>query len=85
MLAERALLRGLGGGCLVPIGASGVVGGDTVSLRGVVLDPDGHRRIDAEISGPAAAAERVGGDLAERLLQQGARALLGPAVSLDNG
>ncbi len=74
VLAERALLRGLGGGCQVPIGAAATVRNGVVSLRGVVLDPDGHRRIDAALSGPD--AESVGRELAARLLEQGARALL---------
>ncbi len=37
VLAERALLRGLGGGCLVPIGALGTVAGETLHLRAAVL------------------------------------------------
>ena len=40
VLAERAFLRGLGGGCLVPIGAArGVVEGDVLHLRGSVPSP----------------------------------------------
>jgi hydroxymethylbilane synthase len=76
VLAERAFLRGLGGGCLVPIGAAAVVEGERLSLRGVVLTPDGLQRMAGEKIGPAAAAEAVGQQLADDLLQQGARALL---------
>jgi hydroxymethylbilane synthase len=79
VLAERALLRGLGGGCQVPIGAAAAVEHETVSLRGVVLDPEGNRRIDAKISGPAVDAERVGKELADHMLKHGARLLLFPA------
>jgi hydroxymethylbilane synthase len=78
VLAERAFLRGLGGGCLVPIGAAGMVRGGVVSLRGVVLDTEGRCRIDGEKSGSAAHAERIGKELADRLLKEGARALLSP-------
>jgi hydroxymethylbilane synthase len=76
VLAERAFLRGLGGGCLVPIGALGVVNGDTIHLRGCVLSIDGRRRIESEITGSARDAEVVGQQLAEALLHQGARELL---------
>lgn len=76
VLAERAFLRGLGGGCLVPIGALGVVQDGTLSLRGCVLSRDGSRRIDGEQSGEAGAAEDVGLGLAERLASEGARELL---------
>ena len=76
VLAERALLRALGGGCLVPIGAAGRVEGDTLSLRGAVLSPDGRERIDGQAEGPAAEAEALGRRLAADLLARGARALL---------
>jgi len=76
VLAERALLRGLGGGCLVPMGASARVEGKDLLLRGAVLSPDGQQRIAAEHRGAAAEAEAVGQQLAERLLASGARALL---------
>jgi hydroxymethylbilane synthase len=74
--AERALLRGLGGGCQVPIGASAQVSGDTLRLRGVVLPPDGSQRIADEVSGPAADAEALGRRVAGMLLAKGARELL---------
>jgi hydroxymethylbilane synthase len=76
VLAERALLRGLGGGCLVPIGAAGVVRDDRLSLRGAVLSPDGMHRVADEIAGLAAEAEMLGRRLAEVLLARGADALL---------
>jgi hydroxymethylbilane synthase len=76
VLAERALLRGLGGGCLVPIGARAVINGDRLTLRAAVLAPDGSRRVADEAEGPAVDAERIGQALAERMLEQGARELL---------
>jgi hydroxymethylbilane synthase len=76
VLAERALLRGLGGGCQVPIGAMAVVEGDVLRLRGVVLPPDGTQRVAAEVSGPVGEAELLGHRLAAMLLARGARELL---------
>ena len=76
VLAERALLRGLGGGCLVPIGARAVVEGDRLTLRAAVLAPDGSRRVADEAEGPAAEAETIGKALAERMMVHGARELL---------
>ena len=76
VLAERALLRGLGGGCLVPIGASSHVENEKLMLRGVVLSPDGKQRIAAEHSGAAREGEAVGQQLAEMLLASGARQFL---------
>ena len=76
VLAERSLLRGLGGGCQVPIGAAAVVVGDTLQMRGVVLPPDGTRRVMDEVTGPADDAEELGKRLAGLLLARGARELL---------
>jgi hydroxymethylbilane synthase len=78
VLAERALLRGLGGGCLVPLGAQAAAAADGLRLRGAVLSPDGAARAAAEISGPLEEAEVLGQRLADALLAQGARGLLAP-------
>lgn len=74
VLAERAMLRTLGGGCHLPIAARTAVAGETVTLTGVVLSPDGSRRISA--SGSGTRAEDVGIALAEDLMRQGAKELL---------
>lgn len=76
VIAERAFLRALGGGCLVPIGALAEVNGESLSLRGVVLPVEGASRVYGEASGEARDAEVVGERLARQLLGQGARELL---------
>ncbi len=76
VLAERALLRNLGGGCQVPIGAHTSFGEGNLVLRGVVLPSDGTKRVADSISGPSDLAEKLGQELAERLLAAGARDLL---------
>ncbi|MBY0458816.1 MAG: hydroxymethylbilane synthase, partial [Gemmataceae bacterium] len=61
--AERAMLSALGGGCLVPIGAtSGVLDG-VLTVRGAVLSPDGRRRVVATHTGLATAPLAVGQEL----------------------
>jgi hydroxymethylbilane synthase len=77
VLAERALLRALGGGCQVPIGATTTVVGETLTLRGVVLSPDGMQRLEATRSGTLDQAEKVGKQLAEELRGRGAGRMLG--------
>jgi hydroxymethylbilane synthase len=76
VLAERALLRGLGGGCQVPIGAVTKITEGDLTLRGVVLPPDGSQRVEAEIVGPMEQAESLGQELADRLRARGAGELL---------
>jgi hydroxymethylbilane synthase len=79
VLAERALLRGLGGGCQVPVGAHTTDRG-ALTLRGVVIAPDGRERVEGQLSGPAEEAETLGQRLAEDLLGRGARELLAGRV-----
>lgn len=76
VLAERALLRGLGGGCLVPLGALAEVAGGNLTLRAVVLSSNGTQRIADTLTGAASAAVEVGQRLADSLLARGAGALL---------
>jgi len=76
VLAERALLRALGGGCQVPVGASATVTGDALTLRSGVLSPDGRQRVEGTVTGPASDPEALGQQLAQDLLAQGAKELL---------
>ena len=79
VIAERAMLATLGGGCLVPIGATSVVSHGQLTLRGMVLSPDGVRKIVATHSGSIAAPLAVGQELAGQLLAAGAAEIL-PAL-----
>ncbi|HEX2740983.1 MAG TPA: hydroxymethylbilane synthase [Rubrobacter sp.] len=74
VLAERAMLRALEGGCRVPVGVSSAVAGNVVRLRGVVISPDGAFVYRGEAEG--AEPEEVGQRLARELLEQGAAAVL---------
>jgi hydroxymethylbilane synthase len=76
VLAERSLLRGLGGGCQVPVGAVSTREEKNLRLRGVVLSPDGRQRVTGEKIATHDKAEWLGHSLAEDLLARGARALL---------
>jgi hydroxymethylbilane synthase len=66
-LAERAFLRGLGGGCQVPIGALGEVRSGSLHLHGMICTPDGKRVVRGDLAGPLEAPERLGEELARRL------------------
>jgi hydroxymethylbilane synthase len=75
VLAERAMLRALEGGCRVPVGALGEVEGNLVRLSGVVASPDGTLVYSGEAEGRD--PEEVGVRLARELLERGAAAVLG--------
>src|SRR5215213_9916619 len=66
--AERAMLWGLGGGCLVPIGSLTKVEEHALTLRGAVLNPAGTRRVVDTLRGPTDQPLNVGAELAARLL-----------------
>lgn len=74
--AERAMNRRLEGGCQVPIGAYALVDGEQVNLRGLVGAIDGSEILHDEVTGHIDEAEKLGVELAEKLLAQGADKIL---------
>jgi len=75
--AERAFLRRLGGGCLIPVGARAKLDNGKIEILGVVAAPDGAALVRDQASSASADCEALGRDLAERLLAQGADKILG--------
>ncbi|MCZ6680208.1 MAG: hydroxymethylbilane synthase, partial [Candidatus Poribacteria bacterium] len=76
VIAERAVLSELGGGCQVPIGVHARQADARLALIGIVSSPDGTQRVVAQTSGDSADAVNSGRSLAELLIQQGAKKLL---------
>jgi hydroxymethylbilane synthase len=50
VVAERAFLNELGAGCSIPAGAHAVDNGSLLTLRGVMIAPDGTKSVRAELS-----------------------------------
>lgn len=86
VLAERALLAALRAGCLAPVAALGELRQGRLALTAAVLSPDGRRKLVAEsevaVSDtlPPSALDglacRLGEEVAQRLLSQGAQGLI---------
>jgi hydroxymethylbilane synthase len=79
--AERALLAELEAGCSAPVGAYAIVAEQELHLTGTVAEagaegagPESFRSIRMSATGPAAEADRIGRELARRMLDQGADA-----------
>jgi hydroxymethylbilane synthase len=81
LAAERMVVRHLGGGCQMPIGAYAVVSHDQLSLATIVVSTDGERVVRAEGTGSIADAEMIGSRTAVRLLAQGAAEILAEGES----
>jgi len=76
VLAERAFLARLQGGCRLPAGAHAVIRDGAVRLQAAVVSPDGRRALRGERNGPVSQAQAVGRALADDLLHRGAADLL---------
>ena len=75
--AERALLRSLGGGCLVPIAGHATVQGARLRVEGLVAGSEGSRVLRDAVEDEVSQAVRAGEALAAKLREQGADELLG--------
>ncbi len=74
--AERAIAKTLEASCQSPVATHAVIDGDSLTVTALVAMPDGSRSIRDTISGAIGDAEKLGQDLAHRLLDQGAGELL---------
>lgn len=75
--AERALVRALGGGCQLPIGAVALPSGPaSLELMAVVASLDGTRVIKCRKTGSKSAAAALGADVGAALLKDGAAEIL---------
>lgn len=71
--AERSFLRGLGGGCAVPVAAY-AESTETIRLTGLVISPDGQRAV--RLGAEGSDARQLGELLARQALAQGAGEIL---------
>ncbi|HXB14940.1 MAG TPA: hydroxymethylbilane synthase [Solirubrobacteraceae bacterium] len=84
--AERALARELGADCHTPLGAHARTAGDgTLTLRAWVGLPDGSAWASDELAGEQSDPERLGREVAGRLLVVGADELLERARRTSGG
>jgi hydroxymethylbilane synthase len=76
VLAERAALRQLGGGCQTPIGIHSRIEDRRITVSGVVSDAEGTQIVRASVHGTEEEAESTGERLALELIRAGAGTLL---------
>ncbi len=76
VVAERAFLDGLGGGCAIPVAACAVTDGARLKLQGLVASPDGKDRIWVANEGSTGDPVTLGYRLAQEAIARGASRLL---------
>ena len=76
VLAERAFLQRLGGGCQVPVAGYARIESGTLLLTGLVAGVDGRKVVRGKEVGPPEKNKELGERLAGNLLQRGAGEIL---------
>lgn len=76
LVAERAIVTALGGGCQLPLGAIAVHDRRGLTMHAVVATPDGRRAIRGEVWGPVDDPAALGRQLASELAAAGATEIL---------
>lgn len=76
LLAERAFLKKVQGGCSVPVFALSEVSGGTLTLRGGVISLDGRQLLTDTRTGVSGDASSLGNELADVVLAKGGREIL---------
>ncbi len=83
--AERAMNRALHGSCHVPVAAYAHLDGAQLQLSGLVGSAHDGRQLRAHAPGRGDAPDSLGLEVAEKLLAQGARALIDANWSDESG
>ena len=76
LIAERAFLNALGGGCKVPVAAYASIEGDAVNLISVASDHEGTRLYKVQSTDSISDPVEAGLNIARKLLDSGAGAIL---------
>ncbi len=83
-LAERTVSQVLGGSCQVPLAAYAQTNGSVLTIRALVAEPDGSTIIRSEASGSIDSALQLGEQVAQALLEKGAKAILAKLLVPDS-
>jgi hydroxymethylbilane synthase len=76
LIAERAFLETLEGGCSIPVFGLATLHEDRLKIKGGIISLNGKRIVQDAITGKAADARALGKKLAERLLDKGGDGIL---------
>ena len=82
---EREFLRELEGGCSAPIGALSYIDKENiVTLKGVLLNVDGTKKLEANLTAPLGKHKNLGVDCAKSILARGGKRLMTELANAGN-
>ena len=76
LIAERAVVAGLGGGCQLPLGAISLLEPGFIELHAIVASLDGTRTVRRALRGETQDPESLGRRMADALAREGAAEIL---------
>jgi hydroxymethylbilane synthase len=85
VMAERGLLRALGGSCQIPVAGKATLQGERLTIKGLIASLDGTRVVAAERSGLADRPTELGIELGQKLLSMGAEEILAEIAQHGTG
>jgi uroporphyrinogen-III synthase len=80
---ERDFLRILEGGCSAPIGALATIQDGIVSFKGIVLSPDGEKKIEYTGEKKISKAKDLGKTAAQYIVERGGRKIMRSEISSE--
>ena len=81
---EREFLRLLEGGCTAPIGALAYINNEEqVTLKGVLLSPDGSKKLESEFTAGLGNHQNLAKDCANSILSRGGKRLMSELFELE--
>ena len=76
LLAERAFLKTMEGGCSIPSFALATLSGEVITITGGVVSLDGQEMVTDTLQAPAIDAALLGAKLGQQILQMGGEEIL---------
>ncbi len=76
LLAERAYLKTMDGGCSIPVYGYATLENNSLKMSGGIISLDGQKRIVKQHQTHASTPERLGSELANEVLSSGGKAIL---------
>lgn len=79
---ERDFISKIGAGCSAPVAVNAVINGENITLKAMLGYPDGTHIMHEEITSTISACDRLGEELAQKMIDEGALEILEKAESI---